>query len=92
MAEPQRDSEKVAPSLTEKDAGVLDRSPDDSSAEIFIDRAKEVKLLAKLDLAFTPVIMLVYLSCFLDRSNIGMRCLASKPLRDSRRRANSISR
>jgi MFS family permease len=38
--------------------------------QLHIDPAKEVKLLAKLDLAFTPVIMLVYLSCFLDRSNI----------------------
>lgn len=36
-----------------------------------IDPKKELKLLAKLDLAFIPVIMLVYLSCFLDRSNIG---------------------
>jgi hypothetical protein len=39
--------------------------------EFYVDPVKEVKLLAKLDLAFTPVIMLVYLSCFLDRSNIG---------------------
>ena len=37
-----------------------------------LDPVKERKLLAKLDLAFVPVIMLVYLSCFLDRSNIGM--------------------
>ena len=36
-----------------------------------IDPVEERKLLAKLDLAFIPVIMLVYLSCFLDRSNIG---------------------
>ncbi|TAQ84068.1 hypothetical protein B7494_g7604 [Chlorociboria aeruginascens] len=40
-------------------------------ADLYIDPVKEKKLLAKLDLAFTPVIMLVYLSCFLDRSNIG---------------------
>lgn len=46
-----------------------------------LDHAKEIKLLAKLDLAFIPIIMLVYLSCFLDRSNIGSRmillCLAA---------------
>lgn len=42
-----------------------------SENEFYVDPVKEVKLLAKLDLAFTPVIMLVYLSCFLDRSNIG---------------------
>lgn len=29
--------------------------------DVHIDPAKETKLLAKLDLAFTPVIMLVYL-------------------------------
>jgi hypothetical protein len=43
----------------------------ESEDEFYVDPIKEVKLLAKLDLAFTPVIMLVYLSCFLDRSNIG---------------------
>jgi hypothetical protein len=40
--------------------------------DVQLDRAKEIKLLAKLDLAFIPVIMLVYLTCFLDRSNIGV--------------------
>jgi hypothetical protein len=43
-----------------------------SQEEFYIDPAKEIKLLAKLDLAFIPIIMLVYLSCFLDRSNIGL--------------------
>jgi MFS family permease len=37
----------------------------------FIDPAREEKLLAKLDLALVPIIMLTYLACFLDRSNIG---------------------
>ena len=45
---------------------------DAGATDMHIDRAKEIKLLAKLDLAFIPVIMLVYLSCFLDRSNIGL--------------------
>lgn len=40
--------------------------------ELYIDPAKEAKLVAKLDLAFTPIIMLLYLVCFLDRSNIGI--------------------
>lgn len=40
---------------------------------VTIDPKEETKLLAKLDLFFVPVIMLVYLSCFLDRSNIGTR-------------------
>lgn len=36
-----------------------------------IDRHDERRLLLKLDLFIMPLIMLVYLSCFLDRSNIG---------------------
>jgi hypothetical protein len=56
--------EKSAPGLDNN----LSNEPDE---EFYVDPVKEVKLLAKLDLAFTPVIMLVYLSCFLDRSNIG---------------------
>lgn len=45
-----------------------------SSTNLYIDPAKEVKLLAKLDMFFVPIIMVVYLSCFLDRSNIGKSC------------------
>lgn len=44
-----------------------------------IDPAEESKLLAKLDLFFVPVIMAVYLSCFLDRSNIGNVKVAGMP-------------
>jgi hypothetical protein len=40
--------------------------------ELYIDPAKEKILLAKLDLFLTPIIMLVYLCCFLDRSSIGV--------------------
>lgn len=39
--------------------------------ELYIDPAKEKILLAKLDIFLNPIIMLVYLCCFLDRSNIG---------------------
>jgi hypothetical protein len=74
MEVPHHDNEKMG-SLNEKDAGNLKQNHDDAEIEVFIDPAKEVKLLAKLDLAFTPVIMLVYLSCFLDRSNIGIHPL-----------------
>jgi len=45
--------------------------PETGALDLYIDPAKEVKLLAKLDLCITPVIMVVYLSCFLDRANIG---------------------
>lgn len=41
-----------------------------SLAEEVIDKASETKLLAKLDAFLVPIIMLVYLSCFLDRANI----------------------
>ncbi len=58
----------------EKSASGLDPILTESDDEFYVDPVKEVKLLAKLDLAFTPVIMLVYLSCFLDRSNIGLCC------------------
>jgi hypothetical protein len=56
----------------EKSASGLGNNLNESDEEFYVDPVKEVKLLAKLDLAFTPVIMLVYLSCFLDRSNIGL--------------------
>ncbi|TVY47787.1 putative transporter [Lachnellula occidentalis] len=49
----------------------LDETSNEADDGFYVDPVKEVKLLAKLDLAFTPIIMLVYLSCFLDRSNIG---------------------
>lgn len=46
--------------------------------EIVLDSKKESKLLLKLDLAFVPIIMLTYLSCFLDRTNIGMSFCPSR--------------
>jgi hypothetical protein len=55
----------------EAKVGVLTTEDSKGEVDLHVDRAKEIKLLAKLDLAFTPIIMLVYLSCFLDRSNIG---------------------
>lgn len=38
---------------------------------VVLDPKKEQKLLIKLDAVFIPIIMFTYLSCFLDRSNIG---------------------
>lgn len=40
-----------------------------------VEPAQERKLLRKLDLIFTPVLMLVYLTCFLDRGNIGNKTI-----------------
>lgn len=42
-----------------------------SLVDVHIDPAAEKKLLVKLDVFFSIPIALVYLSCFLDRSNIG---------------------
>ncbi|OOF96823.1 hypothetical protein ASPCADRAFT_145626 [Aspergillus carbonarius ITEM 5010] len=47
--------------------------------DVGLDPAKEKKLLMKLDMAFVPIIMLTYLSCFLDRSNIGNVKVAGMP-------------
>lgn len=55
--------------------GVDHEIPDEASAgealDVVLDPEMEKRLLVKLDLAFVPIIMLTYLSCFLDRSNIG---------------------
>lgn len=47
--------------------------------DVTIDPKEETKLLARLDLFLMPIIMLVYLSCFLDRSNIGNLRVAGMP-------------
>lgn len=39
--------------------------------DVELDPVMERALLMKLDFAFVPIIMLTYLSCFLDRANIG---------------------
>ncbi|KAK4445133.1 major facilitator superfamily domain-containing protein [Podospora aff. communis PSN243] len=44
-----------------------------------IDPRAEHKLLLKLDAVFVPIIMVVYLSCFLDRTNIGNVKVAGMP-------------
>ncbi|OAQ66503.1 MFS transporter [Pochonia chlamydosporia 170] len=44
-----------------------------------IDARAERKLLLKLDAFFVPIIMVVYLTCFLDRTNIGNVKVAGMP-------------
>lgn len=63
---------------------VLPSEVDDASlpvatADLTLDPAAEKKLLLKLDAFFVPIIMLVYLSCFLDRTNIGNVKVAGMP-------------
>ncbi|KAL0765509.1 hypothetical protein CaCOL14_011733 [Colletotrichum acutatum] len=50
-----------------------------TSTDIQIDRAKEAKVVRKLDLYITPVLFIVYLSCFIDRANIGNVKVAGMP-------------
>jgi hypothetical protein len=60
----------------DKSASGLEEFSNENNDEFYVDHV-EGKLLAKLDLAFTPVMMLMYFSCFLDRSNIGLRYFQS---------------
>ncbi|TDZ36770.1 putative transporter [Colletotrichum spinosum] len=66
----------------EKDFGsTVDRadSSTGTTAMESLDPAAEAKLLLKLDAFFVPIIMLVYLTCFLDRTNIGNVKVAGMP-------------
>ncbi|EYE93017.1 MFS general substrate transporter [Aspergillus ruber CBS 135680] len=68
--------------LTEKEIQPVTEPQDDQIKElqsVTLDPEKEKKLLLKLDLAFVPIIMLTYLSCFLDRSSIGNVQVAGMP-------------
>lgn len=51
------------------------KSPTETDAvpmeELYIDPKDERRVLTKLDLFITPVLFIVYLSCFIDRANIG---------------------
>ncbi|PNY21845.1 MFS transporter [Tolypocladium capitatum] len=54
-----------------------DEAPAQSLPEL--DPQAERRLLLKLDAAFVPIVMLVYLTCFLDRTNIGNVKVAGMP-------------
>jgi hypothetical protein len=58
-------------SLQKDDGELADETAAGEALNVVLDPKKEKKLLAKLDAAFIPVIMFTYLTCFLDRSNIG---------------------
>lgn len=58
-------------SIQKDDAELADETATGEALNVVLDPKKEKKLLAKLDAAFVPVIMFTYLTCFLDRSNIG---------------------
>ncbi|KAJ5104293.1 hypothetical protein NUU61_001640 [Penicillium alfredii] len=74
-----------ASALEHKSSMQKDPNPEmmDASAgealDVVLDPQKERKLLVKLDAAFVPIIMLTYLTCFLDRSSIGNVKVAHMP-------------
>ncbi|KAJ5795354.1 hypothetical protein N7457_001953 [Penicillium paradoxum] len=66
-------------SLQKEGAEIASEAVIGENLDVVLDPKKEKKLLAKLDLAFVPVITLTYLTCFLDRSNIGNVKVANMP-------------
>jgi hypothetical protein len=58
-------------SIQEKDAQV------GTSEEVFIDPIAEKKLIRKLDMMLSPMMVLIFLVAYLDRSNIG-ECILVK--------------
>ncbi|KAK3386779.1 major facilitator superfamily domain-containing protein [Podospora didyma] len=67
---------------SDADADVADVETESTRAALAaetLDPAEERRLLLKLDAFFVPIIMIVYLSCFLDRSNIGNVKVAGMP-------------
>ncbi|KAI0383984.1 high-affinity nicotinic acid transporter-like protein [Hypomontagnella monticulosa] len=67
------DPEKVAAASNNDDA----ISQEVSNYEI--DPALEKKVVAKLDLFISPILFVIYLSCFIDRANIGNVKVAGMP-------------
>lgn len=44
---------------------------DEAQNALYIDPKDEARVVRKLDLFLTPILFVVYLSCFIDRANIG---------------------
>jgi len=65
MSTAVQDEKPIEGSVQEKDAQV------GSSEEILIDPIAEKKLIRKLDLMLSPMMVLIFLVAYLDRSNIG---------------------
>ncbi|KAK2808957.1 hypothetical protein FQN50_004231 [Emmonsiellopsis sp. PD_5] len=66
----------TGPITSIQDSGCIEKNEESLP---HIDPAEEKKLMRKVDLFITPVIMIVYLCCFLDRSNIGNVKIAGMP-------------
>ncbi|KAL7948431.1 major facilitator superfamily domain-containing protein [Trichoderma barbatum] len=70
------DDEKKGPSSHDDSSPEVDET---ASSIPLLDPHAEKRLLLKLDMYFVPIIMLVYLTCFLDRSSIGNVKVAGMP-------------
>lgn len=65
MTSPALNEKATEGSVIEKDAQI------GTSEEIYIDPAAEKRLVRKLDLMLSPMMVLIFLVAYLDRSNIG---------------------
>jgi hypothetical protein len=65
MTSPANNEKVLEGSINEKDAQI------GTSEEIHIDPAAEKRLIRKLDLMLSPMMVLIFLVAYLDRSNIG---------------------
>ena len=61
---------KIANSLIATSADEDEVLPD-TTADLYIDPVAERKLVLKLDLCLSPVMTMIFLAAYLDRSNIG---------------------
>lgn len=71
-ADEKREDMKQHNNEVNADDGVLSVHSGLDLVNVQLDQAKEKKLLTKLDFYFVPIIMFAYLTCFLDRGNIGL--------------------
>lgn len=69
MSTTVQDEKPIEGSVQEKDAQV------GTSEETYIDPIAEKKLIRKLDLMLSPMMVLIFLVAYLDRSNIGEHLL-----------------
>jgi hypothetical protein len=64
-----------APADIKNEASMMDvdaiSANEEAQHALYIDPKEEAKVVRKLDIFLTPVLFIVYLSCFIDRANIG---------------------
>jgi hypothetical protein len=64
-----------APADIKNEASMMDvdaiSANEEAQHALYIDPKEEAKVVRKLDILLTPVLFIVYLSCFIDRANIG---------------------